>query len=260
MTTLDGLRSVDPDARKLMRTLDASRWQIFRRVEAPPRCPRLFSGAKIAVAVAVDRRRVRRVGRLRDGPRPPDAQRATASSQTARAFAAVVVLLAVRDRACSGCWRCSSGASSGGAATDPAMSVIAPRRSLRSSLVAALGLAACGEKPEDDRRERPQRSRSTLMLDFYPNPDHAGIYAAQTRGYFARGRARRPDHARPPIPSAPIKLVAAGRADLAISYEPEVLLARDQGARRRRGRRVRPAAADLADLRSATQAITRPPT
>ena len=37
---------------------------------------------------------------------------------------------------------------------------------------------------------------------------------------------------RPQIPSdpaAPIKQVAAGRADLAISYEPEVLLARDQG-------------------------------
>ena len=33
----------------------------------------------------------------------------------------------------------------------------------------------------------------------------------------------------PSDPSAPIKEVAAGRADLAISYEPEVLLARDQG-------------------------------
>jgi NitT/TauT family transport system permease protein/putative hydroxymethylpyrimidine transport system permease protein len=53
VNTLDGLRSVDPDAIKMMRTLDASRWQTFRRVEAPTALPYAFSGAKIAVAVAV---------------------------------------------------------------------------------------------------------------------------------------------------------------------------------------------------------------
>jgi putative hydroxymethylpyrimidine transport system permease protein len=53
VNTLDGLRSVDPDAIKLMRTLDGSRGQIFRRIEAPTALPYAFSGAKIAVAVAV---------------------------------------------------------------------------------------------------------------------------------------------------------------------------------------------------------------
>ncbi len=53
VTTLDGLRSVEPAAVSMMRTLDASRWQIFRRVEAPTALPNLFSGAKVAVAVAV---------------------------------------------------------------------------------------------------------------------------------------------------------------------------------------------------------------
>jgi ABC-type nitrate/sulfonate/bicarbonate transport system permease component len=53
VNTLDGLRSVDPDAVKMMRTLDASRWGVFRRVEAPTALPYAFSGAKIAVAVAV---------------------------------------------------------------------------------------------------------------------------------------------------------------------------------------------------------------
>jgi ABC-type nitrate/sulfonate/bicarbonate transport system permease component len=53
VNTLDGLRSVDPDATKMMRTLDASRWQTFRRVEVPTALPYAFSGAKIAVAVAV---------------------------------------------------------------------------------------------------------------------------------------------------------------------------------------------------------------
>jgi putative hydroxymethylpyrimidine transport system permease protein len=53
VNALDGLRSVDPDATKMMRALDASRWQTFRRVEAPTALPYAFSGAKIAVAVAV---------------------------------------------------------------------------------------------------------------------------------------------------------------------------------------------------------------
>jgi putative hydroxymethylpyrimidine transport system permease protein len=53
VNTLDGLRSVDPDGIKMMRTLDASRRQIFTRVEAPTALPYAFSGAKIAVAVAV---------------------------------------------------------------------------------------------------------------------------------------------------------------------------------------------------------------
>ena len=65
VNTLDGLRSVDPEATKMMRTLDASRWQILCRVEAPTALPYVFSGAKIAVALARDRRRLRRVGRRR---------------------------------------------------------------------------------------------------------------------------------------------------------------------------------------------------
>jgi putative hydroxymethylpyrimidine transport system permease protein len=48
VTTLDGLRSVDPEAIKLMRTLDASRWQTLRRVEAPAALPYAFSGARLA--------------------------------------------------------------------------------------------------------------------------------------------------------------------------------------------------------------------
>ncbi|HTU15039.1 MAG TPA: ABC transporter permease [Solirubrobacterales bacterium] len=53
VNTLDGLRSVDPDSVKMMRTLYASRWQIFKRVEIPTALPYAFSGAKIAVAVSV---------------------------------------------------------------------------------------------------------------------------------------------------------------------------------------------------------------
>jgi putative hydroxymethylpyrimidine transport system substrate-binding protein len=90
----------------------------------------------------------------------------------------------------------------------------------------ALGAAACGEKEED--LGSASAVPVDLALDFYVNPDHAGIYTALERGYFERaGLEVRPRV--PSDPSAPIREVAAGRADLAISYEPEVMLARDKG-------------------------------
>jgi putative hydroxymethylpyrimidine transport system substrate-binding protein len=92
--------------------------------------------------------------------------------------------------------------------------------------VAAFGLAACGEKPEPTTKESAKPF--DLELDFYVNPDHAGIYTAIDRGYFEAAGLDVKPHV-PSDPSAPIKEVAAGRADLAISYEPEVLLARQQG-------------------------------
>lgn len=52
VNVLAGLGSADPEAIKLMRTLDASRWQILRRVEAPGALPNTFTGTKIAVVIA----------------------------------------------------------------------------------------------------------------------------------------------------------------------------------------------------------------
>ncbi|HEX2391701.1 MAG TPA: ABC transporter permease [Solirubrobacterales bacterium] len=52
VSALDGLRSVDPEAVKLMRSLDATRWQVFRRVEAPSALPSIFTGIKIGVVIA----------------------------------------------------------------------------------------------------------------------------------------------------------------------------------------------------------------
>jgi len=49
----DGLRDTDPDARKLLRSLDATRWQTLRMLELPSALPAAFTGLKIAAAVAV---------------------------------------------------------------------------------------------------------------------------------------------------------------------------------------------------------------
>jgi putative hydroxymethylpyrimidine transport system permease protein len=49
----DGLRDTDPDARKLLRSLAATRWQTLRMLELPSALPATFTGVKIAAAVAV---------------------------------------------------------------------------------------------------------------------------------------------------------------------------------------------------------------
>jgi putative hydroxymethylpyrimidine transport system permease protein len=53
INVFDGLQAADPDARKLMRSLDATRWQTLRLVEAPAALPGAFTGIKIAAAVSV---------------------------------------------------------------------------------------------------------------------------------------------------------------------------------------------------------------
>jgi len=92
-------------------------------------------------------------------------------------------------------------------------------------LALTLVLAACGEKSEDTTGDREGLS---LTLDFYPNPDHAGIYMAEKLGYFEEAGLD-VSIATPSDPSLPIKAVATGSSDLAVSYEPEVALAREQG-------------------------------
>lgn len=103
-------------------------------------------------------------------------------------------------------------------------------RSMRV-LVAGATLATavavgCGEKEESVRGGEPESLE--LMLDFFVNPDHAGIYTALEHGHFEEAGLDVTPRV-PSDPAAPIKLVASGQADLAVSYEPEVLLARDQG-------------------------------
>jgi putative hydroxymethylpyrimidine transport system substrate-binding protein len=93
-------------------------------------------------------------------------------------------------------------------------------------LLGLVVLAGCGEK--EDVLEPSGSKQVELMLDYFPNADHAGIYAAQAAGHFEQAGLD-VEIRTPPDPSAPIKQVAAGNVDLAISYEPEVFRARDMG-------------------------------
>jgi putative hydroxymethylpyrimidine transport system permease protein len=88
---LDGLRAVDDDFIHMMRTLDASRWAIFRRIEFPGALPAIFSGLRVAATFAS-------IGAVFGEWSGASAglgyviQQATPNLQTARIFAAIVIL------------------------------------------------------------------------------------------------------------------------------------------------------------------------
>lgn len=88
-----------------------------------------------------------------------------------------------------------------------------------TSLTAALSLAATPLMAADEM---------TLLLDWFVNPDHGPIIVAQEKGYFAE-QDLEVEVIAPADPSDPPKLVAAGKAELAISYQPQLHLQIHEG-------------------------------
>jgi putative hydroxymethylpyrimidine transport system substrate-binding protein len=93
-------------------------------------------------------------------------------------------------------------------------------------LLLVLVAAACGGSSSGATGGRPQTPVS-LTLDWYANADHVGVYTAIDHGFFARDGLD--VTARPPsAASDSITLVATGRSDVGISYEPEVFFAQQR--------------------------------
>lgn len=68
----------------------------------------------------------------------------------------------------------------------------------------------------------------TIILDWYPNPDHAALLYADAAGYFTREGVD-VKLISPTDPSIGIKMVAARKADFAVTYQPSYVLANRQG-------------------------------
>jgi len=90
-------------------------------------------------------------------------------------------------------------------------------------LVVALGGAGliAGAAQDDDLEQ------ITIALDWYPNANHAGLFLAQERGYFA-AEGLDVELVTPADPSTVLQTVGAGRDDFGISYQTDLLLARAQ--------------------------------
>ncbi len=74
----------------------------------------------------------------------------------------------------------------------------------------------------------PPEASLRLMLDWYVNPSHGPIIIAQQKGFF-RDLGLKVTIDTPADPTAPPKLVAAGREDLALGYQPQLHLQVDEG-------------------------------
>jgi ABC-type nitrate/sulfonate/bicarbonate transport system permease component len=97
VTTVDGLAAVDADQLKLLRTLDATRWQAFRYAELPAALPAALSGARIALAIAVIGAYIAESQTATSGQHAGLGHEINAdltALQTSRAYAAAVVLFA----------------------------------------------------------------------------------------------------------------------------------------------------------------------
>ena len=70
--------------------------------------------------------------------------------------------------------------------------------------------------------------KMTVLLDWYVNPDHAPIIIAQEKGFFAK-QGLDVTIVPPADPADPPKLVAAGKAAIGVSYQPQLHLMIDEG-------------------------------
>jgi len=96
VTTVDALSGVEEDQLKLMRTLDASRWQAFRLAELPAALPAALSGARVALAVGVIGAFIAEVATPTTGTYPGLGRQimTDVNLQAAQAYAGTVVLVA----------------------------------------------------------------------------------------------------------------------------------------------------------------------
>lgn len=91
-------------------------------------------------------------------------------------------------------------------------------------LIVVLMLSACStsQKTDDD-----QLDELTVLLDWYPNAVHSFLFAAESQGYFSDAGLKVKLQT-PADPNDAIKLVAAGKADMAISYQMQVAISRGE--------------------------------
>ena len=112
--------------------------------------------------------------------------------------------------------------------------LLTPVLALALALVPALvdwsevtpGTEAIAKTPPSGAPSRLERL--TLMLDWFPNPDHVPIYFARESGLFTQ-YGLDVEILVPADPNDPLKLAAAGRVDAAVSYQPSVSQARAEG-------------------------------
>jgi len=90
--------------------------------------------------------------------------------------------------------------------------------------ILSMGLIGCST--EKSTKNDVPLQKVTVMLDWFPNTNHSGLYVAKDQGYYAQ-EGLDVNIVQPSEGGNP-QLVAAGKSDFAISYQEEVTIARSQ--------------------------------
>lgn len=101
------------------------------------------------------------------------------------------------------------------------------RRRIVALFAAQVALAAVTRTKKAQAQETELEGIS-VALDWYPNANHAGLFLALDRGYYAE-EGLAPDFYTPSDPTTVLQTVGAGRDTFGISYQTDVLLARAAG-------------------------------
>ncbi|WLR50341.1 ABC transporter substrate-binding protein [Bacillus tianshenii] len=94
-------------------------------------------------------------------------------------------------------------------------------------LSACSGQTETGSAPEEEKQSE-EKTKMTVMLDWYPNAVHSFLYTAKEKGYFA-DEGLDVDFKFPANPTDPLNMTAAGEITLGLTYQPDVIMAREKG-------------------------------
>ena len=98
------------------------------------------------------------------------------------------------------------------------------------AMMFSLVLSGCSNNTNNKEKEKPatkELKEVNVLLDWYPNAVHSFLYAAEEQGYFKEAGLK-VNLITPSGTEDGIKLVAANKADLAISYPKQIILARSE--------------------------------
>lgn len=95
---------------------------------------------------------------------------------------------------------------------------------LAMMIILLIGVAGCSDTNESEG----QKEELTLMLDWYPNAVHSFLYVAQEKGYFEE-EGLDVTIEMPSDVNDPLRLAAAGRIDLAINYQNQLIMSQEEG-------------------------------
>ncbi|SHJ94774.1 putative hydroxymethylpyrimidine transport system substrate-binding protein [Clostridium amylolyticum] len=94
-------------------------------------------------------------------------------------------------------------------------------------IAVSLVLSACSNNNNKEKSTTKELKEVNVLLDWYPNAVHSFLYAAEEQGYFKEAGLK-VNLITPAGTDDGIKLVASNKADLAISYPKQVILARGE--------------------------------